>query len=265
MTASRFLTLAQIRQIESEAEIKLDLMAEAGAMIAQWIEHDLAKASKILVLVGGGNNGGDGVAAAINLKRAGYAVSLLCVTEKINPRIDQLITQFKQLQGQVLVKLPKTFAKYTVIVDAILGIGLDRDLDDQLMSLVKQVNASGKFILAIDTPTGLNPFSGGVMNTAIQANHTLTFISDKPGFYTGDGVDLAGKVTVVPLVKLENYVLTPNHAPILGNELVQINYQALIRRHRNTNKGDFGTVAIIGGGPGMQGALHLAGRAALLM
>ncbi|MBP9743163.1 MAG: NAD(P)H-hydrate dehydratase [Burkholderiales bacterium] len=265
----RFLNIAQIRHIEAEAfaKHKLNLMDEAGAAIAYLVKSIITKPQKILILVGRGNNGGDGVVAALKLHALGYGVAIFPVSAKLNPSTENLIAQFTADKGKVLTRLPTKFDNYDLIIDAILGIGINGMLEERLIQLIDIINQSGKPILAIDTPTGLDPFSAQVYGNAVRAHYTITFISDKPGFYTGHGIDLVGRVTLETLVNLEDYSLTGAQTvtKIVANELERINYLPLIRKIHNTNKGMFGTVAIIGGNCGMHGALYLAARAAMLL
>lgn len=264
---THFLSLSQIRKLEDEAlsKHKLDLMDLAAESIKDWVLHNLPKPKKIIVLVGKGNNGGDGVSSAIKLKMLGYQVSIVVVQKTVNVVTKRLIDKFKQEKGRVLARRPKDFNTYDVILDAILGIGVRGELDGELVSLINLVNQSGKFVLALDTPTGLNPFTAEVANAVINADHTITFICDKPGFYTGHGVDLVGGITVASLVDVTTYSLPEEPRPIYLNSLSGTKYKLLCRHKQNTSKGNFGFVAIIGGAKGMHGALYLAGRAAMLL
>ena len=265
--SKRFLSLAQIRHIESDAinKLKLNLMDLAGSKIALWVKNNRDAKDKILVMIGRGNNGGDGVIAAINLLKAGYAVAILSVGGPINPTTESLIETFIKLKGRVLARTPASLSGYDLIIDAILGIGITHKTDTKLNNLIDLVNQSGRFVLSVDTPSGLDPFTGEVFGIAIRANHTITFISDKPGFYTGFGIDLVGTLSIEPLVNLDemNIAKVFTHQ-VIPNELSTIDYSVLERKNHNTNKGTFGTVVIIGGNVGMHGALYLAGRSAML-
>jgi hydroxyethylthiazole kinase-like uncharacterized protein yjeF len=147
-----------------------------------------------------------------------------------------------------------------------LGIGINAQLDNKLIKIVNAVNNSNCGVLAIDTPTGLDPFTAKIYGAAIKANYTITFIGDKAGFYTGSGVDLVGELIVEPLINLNDYT---GHKvvsqEVRANDLIYIDYNNLIRRRSNTNKGTYGSVLIIGGNNGMHGSICLAGRAAMLM
>ena len=103
---NRFLSIAQIRHIEADAinKFKLNLMDIAGSKIAQWVIKNRAKRDRVIVLVGRGNNGGDGVIAAINLLKAGYTVTILPVARNINPTTESLIDGFVELKGRVLTR-----------------------------------------------------------------------------------------------------------------------------------------------------------------
>lgn len=264
----RFLNVAQIRHIETEAitKHKINLMDLAGGAIAKWVTGNVERTQKILVIIGKGNNGGDGITAAIKLRDLGFDITILPTLLPLNHNTGQLLAKFKQDGGRILARIPTQINSYAVVIDAILGIGIAGKLEAKLVKLITLINQSDKIVLAIDTPSGLNPFSGEVSSVAVRANHTITFISDKPGFYTGHGVDLAGKVSVANLVNINEYKLFKNEAlEVLPNELLSMDYKHLIRRQQNTNKGTFGTVVIIGGNKGMHGALYLAGRSAMLM
>ncbi len=162
-----------------------------------------------------------------------------------------------------MVKLPSEINKYAVIIDAIYGIGLTHEIDVETESIVQKLNRHNSFIVSLDSPSGLNPFSGRVQGDAIYADTTLTFIGDKPGLHTGDGLDYSGDVQIIDLVSLADYDIPHAMNKICFNQMSDISYEELVRTRFNTNKGTYGTVAIIGGNKGMVGALCLAGRAAL--
>lgn len=231
-----FPTLSELRQVETWAlAAGLPLMERAGHRAANLVFTWPADIRKVVVLAGPGNNGGDGLVCARELQQAGLDV-VVCP----------------------LSALPD-FSAADLIVDALFGIGLVRDLDGTARALVEAANNSGKPVLAIDTPSGLDAYSGAIRGTAIRASKTLTFIADKPGLHTGAGCDCAGEVIV------ESLGLTQPPASATSGELVDTPPAALrqLRRQANTHKGQFGTLAIFGGASGMLGAPLLAGRAAL--
>lgn len=233
-----FPSFNELRQIEAQAlAIGLPLMERAGRCAANLVLSWPADIRRVVVLVGPGNNGGDGQVCARELQQAGLDVT-------INP----------------LSALPD-FSSADLIVDALFGIGLARDLDRATHSLIEAANCSGKPILAIDTPSGLDAYSGAIRGGAIHASKTLTFIADKPGLHTGAGRDCAGEVIV------ESLGLKPPTLSNASGELMDAPSAAMrqLRRQANTHKGQFGTLAIFGGANGMLGAILLAGRSALKM
>lgn len=265
---NEFLTLEQIKQIEVEVlNNKLNLIDLAGVAIFTWIKNNLPATSKIIVLIGKGNNGSDGLSCAIKLLQNGFSVTVLLVMNKINNSSKILLEKFRNYNGLIIDEILDDFNSYDVIIDAILGIGINNDIDTNLKVIINKINAveNKKVILAVDTPTGLNPFSGEIYSVAIKANQTITFITNKPGFYTGDAIDIVGNVIVMPLINIKEYKLSRVENSIQINNLNTIDYKALIRDQQSTSKGNFGTVAIIGGSKGMTGALCLAGRSAMLL
>ncbi len=231
-----FPSLRELRTIETNALAEgLPLMEYAGRAAAELVLRTSSPIERIIILVGPGNNGGDGLVCARELQTAGMGVTI--------GRVDDVID----------------FSQADLIIDALFGIGLSRDLEGKAASLVKAANASGKPILAIDTPSGLDPYTGTIRGCAIRARRTLTFIADKPGLHTGAGRDCAGEVLVESLG-----LRMPARAAYHG-ELVREAPRCLhrLQREANTHKGQFGTLAIFGGASGMLGAPLLAGRAAL--
>lgn len=233
---SGFLSLAELRKVEADAlTAGLPLMERAGRAAADLVLRWHPEVNRVLILTGPGNNGGDGLVCARLLLEAGLRVDICCLGEKPD------------------------FSATELIVDALFGIGLSRDLDDDTCTLINAANASGKPILALDTPSGLDAYTGAMRGCAIRAHTTLTFLTDKPGLHTGVGKDYAGNVIVDALS------LNPQRFPVSLNCLIDLAPAALqqLRRQHDTHKGRFGTVAIFGGAAGMLGAPLLAGRAAL--
>lgn len=259
-----FLNLLQLRQIENEAlKNNINLIERAGQATALWVSSKFNKKIRILIVAGRGNNGCDGLAAAIHLQELGYKVDTIRLFKDNTATNEYWFNKLQSLKKS-MTKFPADLDKYGLIIDAIYGIGLTHELDVETTKIIQKINNSNSYILALDAPSGLNPFSGRVQGYSIIADSTLTFISDKPGLHTGDGLDTCGEIEISNLVKLEDYALPPVTNKIEFNLLEDIPYQQLMRSKFNTSKGNYGTIAIIGGNKGMHGALYLAGRAALL-
>ncbi|MFJ2988761.1 NAD(P)H-hydrate dehydratase [Collimonas sp. NPDC087041] len=265
---------ADIRKIEQAALLSsppYSLMQRAGQAAAQAALRILpgpAHAATILVLAGPGNNGGDALEAAAGLAKAGAEAVVLLKADPARLPADAANALRRAQQQGVHLMPPEQFAEidssqWTLVIDGLFGIGLARALDGDLRKLVQAVNAMHCPVLALDVPSGLDADTGTVVGAAgggvaIEATHTITFIADKAGLHTGDGPDYAGQVEVATLEIADNYFPAAHswlNQPALFAERLQ-------PRRRNTHKGSFGDVAVIGGAAGMGGAPILAARAA---
>ncbi|API86946.1 bifunctional ADP-dependent NAD(P)H-hydrate dehydratase/NAD(P)H-hydrate epimerase [Francisella uliginis] len=277
-----FLTEEQNRQIEEYAISQgLNLIENASDEIVKLICAKFDQQNKILVIVGSGNNGSDGIAAAIKLLNKGYNVDVYRVFAKGNKdnqyyyeefsKFKNPISSLKQNKNVIPDSDPESsknnqigsICDYDIVIDGIFGIGLDRDLQADVLELVKTINENSKYTLAIDVPSGLGAFNAKVYGEAIQANETITFLADKQGLHTGDGLDYAGKVIVKELINSENIKITQSEYQIYKSDIQNINLDNILRKKKNTNKGTYGNLAIIGGNVGMNGALQLAGKSSL--
>jgi hydroxyethylthiazole kinase-like uncharacterized protein yjeF len=254
----------EIRQIEQAILARSPappLMARAGSAVAARAREMLGERGKhVLVLAGPGNNGGDAFVAACQLKQWWYAVTVVFTGQEARLPADAraALTDWRAAQGALTDAIPAN-RKWDLIVDGLFGIGLKRPLDHRHRELVNWSNGSGIPILAIDIPSGLDADSGRVLGCAMRAHQTLTFIGLKPGLLTLDGPDYAGEIHLDTL----EIDLPENSAPHgwrIESGLVGV---VVPPRLRNSHKGTFGNVGLLGGAPGMAGAALLAGRAAL--
>lgn len=228
------LRCSELRAIESRyADVKPPLMERAGRAAAS-VARQLLKGSRapVLVLAGPGNNGGDARVMARVLKQQGIAVVAVGPGENIPG------------------------GNYGLVVDGLFGIGLGRPLEGAWAELVARINAFAGPVLALDIPSGLDGDTGRVLGVAVRATHTLSFIGGKPGLYTLDGPDHCGAVSVVDLgLRLDK---TPG-ALLAADDF----RECLTPRKKNSHKGSYGSLAVIGGAAGMTGAALLAARAGL--
>lgn len=266
-------SIAEIRQIEHAAQLQLPpytLMQRAGqaaADVALRLLPGSAHKARILVLAGPGNNGGDALEAATILAQAGAEVVALLRTDPGKLPADAANALSRATRAGVHLMPPEQFTtidgiEWTLVIDGLLGIGLKRPLDGALRSLVATINTLHCTVLALDVPTGLDADTGIVVGPdgiAIVADHTVTFIGDKAGLHTGDGPDYAGKVEVAGL-DIAASLLLPARSWLNAPGLFS---SSLRPRARNSHKGSFGNVAVIGGAEGMAGAPILAARAAV--
>jgi len=256
--------VSEVRRIEAAAA-GIPLMERAGAAAAD-VARVMAneRGGTVLVLAGPGNNGGDAFVVARALRDAFFDVVVVFRGDpaKLPPDAAAAHRAFVAGGGVTVAAFPESFDG-SLIVDGLFGIGLARPLAAADAALVAQANASGKPILALDIPSGIDADTGVPLGPAIRAHATATFIALKPGLLTGDAVDLCGDITVHSL-GLDAEAITPAIGHRLDwHSLAAALPAALSRRARNVHKGTFGTLGIVGGAEGMVGATLLAGRAAL--
>ena len=273
-------SVAQICAIEQVAASTLApgmLMRRAGQAAANAVlallagQANQAKRS-VLLLAGPGNNGGDALEAAANLAQAGLDVSVIHLAGSAPASAETAHALARARAGQLrfLDALPE--AAPGLVVDGLFGIGLARALDGAARALVEAVNALGWPVLALDVPSGLDADTGAIVGpdgdgdgagagvgVALRADHTLTFIGDKPGLHTCEGRDVAGEIQLASLA-IDAHHFPPANAELNGATLFS---GQLKPRAGNSHKGSFGDVAIVGGAHGMAGAAMLAARAAL--
>lgn len=151
---------------------------------------------KVLVLAGLGNNGADGIALARMLYLKGINVKLQIVGN-IHHANQQVLKQLAIAENYGLVRSEQSdFNKATLIIDAIFGIGLDRQLPEGLQKLIEAANRIGKDVLAIDVPTGINATTGEIMGAALNAKTTVTFAYAKEGLVKDNVKHIVGDLII---------------------------------------------------------------------
>ena len=237
------------------------LMERAGAAAAE-LAGTLASESgePVLVLAGPGNNGGDALVAARLLSQQGFRVIVVSRADpaRLPPDAARAWAAWRESGGTILADMPPS-QRYSLVIDGLFGVGLQRDISGEDARWIAQANALDCPKLALDVPSGLDSDSGQIRGCALRADHTLTFLGLKPGLLTADGPDCTGEL------QLDTLGVDPAFLPATpGSALTQLELRhRLPPRSRNSHKGQFGHVGLIGGTPGMAGAGLIAGRAAL--
>lgn len=241
-----------------------ELMQRAARSAWQLIQQQWPEARKISVCCGGGNNGGDGLLVALYACQAGLRVRLWLATDPQNYQKEAaqawqavMAAGIQPQEGEPGVE---DLQQDDLVVDALLGIGLQGEVRSTLASWIETLNACKVAILALDTPSGLLVDTGQVAGKAVKAQMTLTFIVMKPGLFTGVGPEQAGAVWLSDLgVSSEHYPIQ-TCAYLQG---VKADQSCLPARTAVGHKGHHGRLLILGGQAGMGGAVILAGQAAL--
>jgi NAD(P)H-hydrate epimerase len=238
------------------------LMRRAGEAALRILRSRWPRALQICVVAGGGNNGGDGYVLARFAQAAGLAVRVLAVVATDSLKGDARVAcdDFRASGGHIE---PFTAGALDteVIVDALLGTGLSAAVRGPIAAAIDEINSSGRPVLSLDVPSGLNADSGTVMGAAVTADCTISFVALKTGLFLHEGPERAGRLLFDDLgISVPD---EPRFRPVLERLGEADVLRALPARERDANKGEFGRVLIIGGGPGMPGAVRLAGEACL--
>ncbi|OOZ41079.1 bifunctional ADP-dependent (S)-NAD(P)H-hydrate dehydratase/NAD(P)H-hydrate epimerase [Solemya pervernicosa gill symbiont] len=251
------------RAIESFATPGYELMKRAGAAIFSLIRTRWTEATRIAILCGGGNNGGDGYVAARLAHEAGLRVELIAIEPVANLQGDAKLAADDAIAAGIATQpFSAGLTEHAdLIVDALFGIGLDREVTDIWREAIDVVNAERVPVLAVDIPSGLHAEHGEVLWAAIKADVTLTFIGLKSGLMTGVGPDHSGELhfddLMIPEGCYEDIVPTGRRIDYDGLS------HLLTPRRATSHKGDFGHLLVVGGDYGMAGAVRLAAEAGL--
>jgi hydroxyethylthiazole kinase-like uncharacterized protein yjeF len=170
------------------------LMLSAGQAVAQ-AAMDLMEQGPILVVAGRGNNGGDGFVAAAELAAGGRDVSIILLCERDTLKGDAALAA-RGWKGALLPFNPQAIRTPALIIDALFGAGLDRDVKGDPLTMIEAINASGAPVLSVDLPSGINGSTGNVMGAAVRATETVTFFRRKPAHLLLPGRLHCGRVRV---------------------------------------------------------------------
>ena len=261
------LTADELQNLEMRAANQLGadtLMKRAGAAAAELIMKRLEDAGveqrRVTLLVGPGNNGGDALACACELREKGAVVNVVLPGGR-RPTSALALAQLERWTqaGGTTYDDPYMTEKADCVVDGLFGTGLAKPITGDYLDAVLWFNERQALKVSLDIPSGLNPVTGHWTGSypSCSADVTITFLCVKSGLYMCEGADAAGEIVLneldvsVPLSPLS----------VIGTD----EFPRVLRpRVKNSHKGDYGSVAVIGGTDGMIGASILAARAALI-
>jgi len=242
------------------------LMKRAGRAAFDSLHQRWPQCRSVLVLCGGGNNGGDGLVVAALALASGWDVQVVLARDLSALRGDAaLAARYAEqeganfVSGEDFISSAHTCETGTVIVDALLGTGFKgapRGIEGQLIEWINHQSAA---VLALDLPSGLDGDSGSVTGLAVEADATMTFVGAKAGLFSGAGPRCCGDIELADLgiaafVEQQQAVARLSDASVLPT---------LAARKLDQHKGHFGFVAVVGGDLGSGGAALLAAEAAL--
>jgi ADP-dependent NAD(P)H-hydrate dehydratase / NAD(P)H-hydrate epimerase len=242
--------------IEEQGVPSLDLMERAGAGLAR-VAAEAAVPGPLRIVVGKGNNGGDGLVAARLLREDGHEVDVIATAPLEELRGDAR-TNLERLPGNA----PEPFAPERldgsgVVVDALLGTGFEGVAREPAASAITAINAVGVPVVACDVPSGVNASTGEVEGEAVSAVATATFHGSKLGLYVEPGKSHAGTVEVIDIG-----VPRGAPAPDAGGLISESVLDLYPHRPRSGSKFASGVVVVVGGSAGLTGAPTMAARSA---
>lgn len=277
----KLVTAEEMRRIERESDARgvtyAIMMENAGRGVADAICQRLDVTGKrVVVLVGPGNNGGDGLVAARHLHDAGARLTCYlwkrAVEEDENYRLvrERSIPCPRAEDDEALAELRQLLTQADVIVDALLGTGIARPIKGTLKSILgvlaevrasRSVPLSGlptPYLVAVDVPTGLNVDTGALDPATVPCDLTVTFANPKRGQYLFPGAGAVGELVVAD-IGTPPELSADVKAEVATPELVR---RLLPERPLNAHKGTFGRVLVVAGSVNYTGAAYLAGAAA---
>ncbi|WP_426159899.1 NAD(P)H-hydrate dehydratase [Pseudomonas sp. TSRC2-2] len=256
---------AQVRELDARLIAAgtpgFELMQRAAratwrALVRQWPD-----ANELTVLVGHGNNAGDGYLIAVLALRAGWAVRLLAVGDPQRLQGDAALAHAKALAAGVASQHWTDDSELRgVLVDALLGTGLSGEVRKPYAAVINAINASGLPVTAVDIPSGLCADTGRILGVAVHADLTVTFIGLKVGLFTGDAADHIGELVFNDLQASADIY---SDIAVRARRLSQANLPRPAPRAPTAHKGRFGHVLLIGGDHGFGGAILLSTQMAL--
>ncbi|MBP1749873.1 MAG: carbohydrate kinase, YjeF related protein [Deltaproteobacteria bacterium] len=246
------------------------LMENAGRNTYRLMkENYLDGRENIAIVCGRGNNGGDGFVIGRYALIDNFGVCVYLVGRKTDLKGDAALNMslFESLSGEI-VELTGPSERFEIglkhadiIVDAIFGTGLSKPVGGIEEIVIGAINASGKTVISVDIPSGIDGNTGKVLGSAVRAHHTFTYAYPKLGQIMSPGSEHAGRLTVIdisipPFVEAE----AGYDGQVTDGEMIR---SFLKKRNGSSHKGSFGHAIVIAGSPGKTGAAHMASLAAL--
>jgi hydroxyethylthiazole kinase-like uncharacterized protein yjeF len=237
----------------------IELMENAGRAVAD-AAGAACQGRRLVIVAGPGNNGGDGFVAARHLAERGYAVRVSFVGDAKRLKGDAALAA-SRWSGPVEQASPVSLADCDIVIDALFGAGLDREVEGLPRAVIRAMNASGTPVIAIDLPSGVNGTTGAVMGVAVNAAHTVTFFRRKTGHMLLPGRLHCGAIQVAD-IGIPDQVLEVIKPKAFANRPALWGGSFPLSRAAG-HKYSRGHVVVVSGGLSTTGAARLAARGAL--
>lgn len=255
---SRQMKSCDLLTIESGVSSRV-LMERAARAVFDRITKEFDP-SETLVLCGSGNNGGDGLIVARLLSKAGYNSYIWYVGDGHTMTAESEELYNELIDSDIEFVCYPDMSRFTLIVDAMLGTGITFAPTGVIKCAVNEINSSGVPVVAVDIPTGISSDTGAAFGDAVIADATVSMEAYKRGHCLGDGIDASGRVYCADLgIDTENVC---DHDGIFPIALTDSDLKLIPRRKRDSHKGTYGRVLVIGSKKGMCGAAYLSAAAA---
>lgn len=241
----------------------LELMEHAAQACVQVLEDEKVDLSHVCVVCGSGNNGGDGFAIARILQNNRYSVETFCVgnPEHYTEETQEQMHRLQECGGKITYGMPQEDS-YSVIIDAVFGVGLSRKVEGRYRQVIEQMNRMRGTKFAVDIPSGLSATTGCILGCAFKADYTVTFQLKKIGLELSQGRTMAGRV-IVPDIGISTDFICEDQE-IVRTAGKDIYRKMLPDRPEDSNKGTYGRLLVIAGSKGMAGAAYLNAHAAYM-
>ena len=241
----------------------LELMEHAAQACVQVLEDEKVDLSHVCVVCGSGNNGGDGFAIARILQNNRYSVETFCVgnPEHYTEETQEQMHRLQECGGKITYGMPQEDS-YSVIIDAVFGVGLSRKVEGRYRQVIEQMNRMRGTKFAVDIPSGLSATTGCILGCAFKADYTVTFQLKKIGLELSQGRTMAGRVIVPDIgVSTDSICEDQEIVRTAGKDIYR---KMLPDRPEDSNKGTYGRLLVIAGSKGMAGAAYLNAHAAYM-
>jgi len=288
MSETRILTAAQMRWADEET-IRLGtsasaLMDRAGKTLAATVLERMPDYGRVVIVAGKGNNGGDGFAAAYYLRQRRLPVTIvsLVAQDELNAVCREYADRARLAGAKIrhadgdggVDELSRWLLRAVLVVDAMFGIGLNRDLSPAMIDVITRINQTDRPVLSVDIASGLCADTGAVLGAVVQADFTLPIAASKWGHWLAEGRDYTGRLLSVADIGISETTIEQSwqhhgadaHGGFCVHSTCLIHDGFLVKawpkRSRLTHKGSYGHVAVFGGSVGRTGAPQLAGLGA---